>query len=39
MERRDFIRLSTLSVGAGLVAPVISVAETEKHLKGAADIY
>ena len=39
MERRDFIRLSTLSVGVSLVAPVIAVAEAEKHLKGAADIY
>lgn len=39
MDRRDFIRLSALSVSAGLVVPAITVADTEKSLKGAADIY
>jgi len=39
MERRDFIRLSAASIGAGIVAPAIVLAETEKQVKGASDIY
>ena len=39
MERRDFIRLSALGLSVSVVAPAIAVAEAEKHLKGAADIY
>jgi len=39
MERRDFIRLSAASVGAGIVAPTIVLANIEKQIKGASDIY
>ena len=39
MERRDFIRLSVASVGAGIVAPTIVLANSEEQLKGASDIY
>jgi len=39
MERRDFIRLSVISVGAGIVAPTIALADSEKQIKGASDIY
>jgi superoxide reductase len=39
MERRNFIRLSVASTAAGLLAPVISQAETEKPIPPAADIY
>ena len=39
MERRDFIRLSVISVGAGIVAPTIASADSEKQIKGASDIY
>ena len=39
MERRDFICLSLAGFGAGLVAPTIAFANSEKQLKGASDIY
>jgi superoxide reductase len=39
MERRDFIRLSVLSVGAGIAAPTTVLAESEEQVKGASDIY
>ena len=39
MERRDFIRLSVVSVGAGIVAPTIVLANSDKQVKGASDIY
>src|ERR1035437_3128733 len=39
MERRDFIRLSVVSVGAGIVAPTMVLAESDKPVKGASDIY
>ena len=39
MERRDFIRLSVASVGAGIVAPTMVLANSEKQIKGASDIY
>jgi superoxide reductase len=39
MERRDFIRLSMASVGAGIIAPTTVLAESEKQVKGASDIY
>lgn len=39
MERRDFIRLSSLSIGAGIVAPTMVLANSEKQVKGASDIY
>ena len=39
MERRDFIRLSAASVGAGIVAPTMVLANSEKQVKGASDIY
>jgi len=38
MERRDFIRLSVASVGAGIIAPTIALANTSKLAVGA-DIY
>jgi superoxide reductase len=39
MERRDFIRLSAATAGLGLVAPAISLAQSEKTLPAGADIY
>jgi superoxide reductase len=39
MERRDFIRLSVASVGAGIVAPTAVLAESDQQVKGASDIY
>ncbi|UOA10165.1 desulfoferrodoxin family protein [Methylobacter sp. S3L5C] len=39
MERRNFIRLSVASIGAGIIAPTIALANTEKQVKGASDIY
>ena len=39
MERRDFIRLSAATVGAGIVAPTTVLANSEKQVKGASDIY
>jgi superoxide reductase len=39
MERRDFIRLSVVSASAGIVAPTIVLANSEKQVKGASDIY
>jgi superoxide reductase len=39
MERRNFIRLSVASIGAGIVAPAIVLADSEKQVKGASDIY
>ena len=39
MERRDFIRLSVASVGTGIVAPSMVLAEGAKQVKGASDIY
>ncbi|MDI1231518.1 MAG: desulfoferrodoxin family protein [Methylobacter sp.] len=38
MERRDFIRLSVASVGAGIIAPTIALADSSKPAVGA-DIY
>ncbi|WP_432743101.1 desulfoferrodoxin family protein [Methylobacter sp. G7] len=38
MERRDFIRLSVASVGAGIIAPTIALANTSKPAVGA-DVY
>ncbi|MDO9170047.1 MAG: desulfoferrodoxin family protein [Methylobacter sp.] len=38
MERRDFIRLSVATVGAGIIAPTIALANTSKPAVGA-DIY
>ena len=39
MERRNFIRLSIASIGAGMVAPTLALANSEKPVKGASDIY
>jgi superoxide reductase len=39
MERRDFIRLSVAGAGASFIAPTIALANSEKQLKGASDIY
>ena len=39
MERRNFIRLSVASIGAGIIAPTMALANTEKQVKGASDIY
>jgi superoxide reductase len=39
MERRDFIRLSVAGAGAGIVAPAMVLANSEKQVKGASDIY
>jgi superoxide reductase len=39
MERRNFIRLSIASVGAGIVAPTMALATREKQVKGGSDIY
>jgi superoxide reductase len=39
MERRDFIRLSVAGVGAGIVPPTMVLANNEKQVKGASDIY
>ncbi|WP_262964058.1 desulfoferrodoxin family protein [Methylobacter psychrophilus] len=39
MERRNFIRLSVAGIGAGIIAPTIALANTEKQVKGASDIY
>ena len=39
MERRDFIRLSVVSVGTGIAAPTMVLANSEKQVKGASDIY
>ena len=39
MERRDFIRLTLASVGAAIAVPTIVLAESDKQLKGASDIY
>ena len=39
MERRNFIRLSVASIGTGIIAPTMALANTEKQAKGASDIY
>ena len=39
MERRDFIRLSLISAGVGMAVPTIALAESDKKVKGASDIY
>jgi len=39
MERRNFMRLSLVAVGASIIAPPIVLAESEKPVKGASDIY
>jgi superoxide reductase len=39
MERRDFIRLSVAGVGAGIAAPAIVLAESDKLVKEVSDIY
>ena len=39
MDRRDFMRLSTSGVVAGLVAPTMALANTYKPVKGTSDIY
>ena len=39
MERRDFIRLSAVGVGAGIVAPTTVLANSENQVKGSSDIY
>jgi len=39
MERRDFIRLSLISAGIGMAVPTIALAESDKKVKGASDIY
>jgi superoxide reductase len=39
MERRDFIRLSIVSVGAGITEPKIAQADSENLVKGGSDIY
>ena len=39
MERRNFIRLSVAGIGAGIIAPTMALANTEKQVKGARDIY
>jgi len=39
MERRDFIRLSVFSVGAGIIAPTIVLANSENLVRGGSDIY
>ena len=39
MERRNFIRLSLATIGAGVVAPTLALANSEKPVKGASDIY
>ena len=39
MERRDFICLSVVSVGAGIIAPTIALANSENLVRGGSDIY
>ena len=39
MERRDFIRLGVASVGVSIVAPTMVLANSEKQVTGASDIY
>ncbi len=39
MERRDFMRLSTAGVVAGVVAPTMALANAYKPVKGTSDIY
>jgi len=39
MERRDFIRLSAVGTGVGLLAPAISLAAGEPPVTPGADIY
>lgn len=39
MERRDFIRLSVASAGAGLIAPALARAETGKTITPPGDIF
>lgn len=39
MERRDFIRLSVVSVGASLIAPTLAIAASEKPVAQTSDIY
>ena len=39
MDRRDFMRLSTSGVVAGVVAPTMALANTYKPVKGTSDIY
>ncbi|MEY3882322.1 MAG: hypothetical protein RIQ94_3118 [Pseudomonadota bacterium] len=39
MERRDFIRLSTVGIVAGVVTPTMVLANADKPVKGTSDIY
>ena len=39
MERRDFMRLSVAGAAAGLVAPAMVLADSDKLIKGGSDIY
>ncbi|MEI6145691.1 MAG: twin-arginine translocation signal domain-containing protein, partial [Methylococcales bacterium] len=39
MERRDFMRLSTVGLVAGVVTPGMALATTYKPFKGTSDIY
>ena len=39
MERRDFIRLSTVGIVAGVVTPTMVLANADKPVKGSSDIY
>ena len=39
MERRDFIRLSTVVIVAGVVTPTMVLANADKPVKGTSDIY
>ncbi|MDD2658516.1 MAG: desulfoferrodoxin family protein [Methylococcales bacterium] len=39
MERRDFIRISAVGLGAGIAAPTMVLANSEKQAKGSSDIY
>lgn len=39
MKRRDFMRLSLVSAGAGFIAPSIAVASNNKQCNASRDIY
>jgi len=39
MERRDFIRLSAISAGAGLIAPTLALADEAQQPSASRDIY
>jgi superoxide reductase len=39
MERRNFIKFTVAGIGASVVAPTLALAESEKKLPAAADIF